>query len=961
MTKQTTATRSAGRALNKGSEWRKWDLHVHAPGTRQNDQYMIDGKTINHSEAASEKIWDKFCQIIHASDVDVIGITDYFTFNTYFAFIKEYKERYPEDQKVFFPNLELRLSNAVNSSGQHVNFHMLFPDSLTEDEAENFLRNLKLIQSSPSGTKKLSVWDSRDWDENAVKTLSVSFEACLEAAKASFDGIEDSNLYDATYLIASGKKDGISPGKDKTSGAKESPKDRNAVLIDEIDLRVHGIFANSSSRDHWLRPEIRSSSDDRKFAPHPTFGGCDAHDFERLENALGKTIPEGNNQAETTWVKAKPTWDGLLQTLVEPDSRVMLQELSPDAKEDYLVIDSVEFKNTANFPQRIELNPGLNAIIGSRSSGKSSLLSHIAYAISQDGTIKAQKKCGIIEPGPAAGYKWSTVENDFCQINWRNGSAEGGYLVYIPQNFLNQLSSQPEQVNEYIVPAIEKNNQELYQSYSTNQDKIKDLQTQIDTAVGEWFHHWYSVQSIAATINKLPDSEALSNEKKKIQNQIALLSKSANLTQDELAQSKAAQDEIKTLEENIRGAKKLVPLAESLITTSSSGEPAYKSEFLRLEVNFQELAEIAYPEDLSPLNQIVSDAKKSLEIELGSKIAVLISNNKALIKESKKQLTQLLSTHNNLFERVKSNSAIAVERQKIFQIENKQNELNKHLERKKETENQLSHCSKTISDLISNRIDLELQTVEDFNSQRLLVEEKLKLSLESQFTEENLESIFKPISKRGNKDLLHENEQTRINDIQNSPGHFLEIMASEQITLLKGSDPEMVAKSILKASPDFRFSAEMDGDTIGGFRQSTMTPGKQALFALTLILSDSSDTWPLLIDQPEDDLDSKSIFSEIVSFLKQQKHRRQIIMVTHNANLVVGADAELVLVANRNGDDRPNEAARTFDYLSGALEESGKDPNAAFELDRAGIREHVVDILDGGETAFIKRRQKYNL
>lgn len=961
MTIQTTGTCSVGRALNKGSEWRKWDLHVHAPGTRLNDQYRIDGKKINHPGADCKEFWDKFCQIIHNSDVDVIGITDYYTFNTYFASIKEYKQRYPEDPKVFFPNLELRLPSAVNSSGQHVNFHMLFPDSLTEAEAEDFLRNLKLSQSSATGTKKLSVWETREEDEEAVQSFSVSLDACLEAVKATFDGIEDSNLYDATYLIASGKKDGISPGKDKSSGANESPKGRNAVLIDEIDLRIHGVFASSRNRDHWLRPDKRSNSEDRKFSPHPVFGGCDAHDFERLENALGKTIPEGNNQAETTWVKAKPTWDGLLQTLVEPDSRVMMQELSPDAKEDYLVIDSVEFKNTANFPQRIELNPGLNAIIGSRSSGKSSLLSHIAYAISQDGTIQAQKKCGITEPGPAAGYKWSTVENDFCQINWRNGSDEGGYLVYIPQNFLNQLSSQPEQVNEYIVPAIERNAQELYQSYSTNRHKIEALRAQIDTAVGEWFSYWRSVQSKSVVIGKLPDAEALSNEKKKIENQIALLSKSANLTQDELAQSKAAQDEIKTLNENIEGAKKLVPLAGSLITTSSSGEPAYKPEFLRLEVSFQELAKVAYPEGLAPLNQIVSDAKESLQLKLGDKITELIDDNKALVKESEKHLSQLLDTHKSLFDRVESNSAIDAERKKIFEVEDKQKELNKHLGQKKEAESQLSHYSQTIKDLISKRINLEQQTVEDFNSQRLLVEEKLQLSLESQFTEENLESVFKPISKRGNKDVLEEDEHVRIKDFQNDPGHFLELLASEQITLRKGSDPEMVAKSVLKMSPDFRFSAEMDGDTIGGFKQSTMTPGKQALFALTLILSDSSETWPLLIDQPEDDLDSKSIFSEIVSFLKQQKHRRQIIMVTHNANLVVGADAELVLVANRNGDDRPNEAGRTFDYLSGALEESGKDHDALFELDRAGIREHVVDILDGGETAFIKRRQKYNL
>lgn len=52
----------------------------------------------------------------------------------------------------------------------------------------------------------------------------------------------------------------------------------------------------------------------------------------------------------------------------------------------------------------------------------------------------------------------------------------------------------------------------------------------------------------------------------------------------------------------------------------------------------------------------------------------------------------------------------------------------------------------------------------------------------------------------------------------------------------------------------------MEGDEIGGFSEPTMTPGKRALFLLRLILAESNDTWPLLIDQPEDDLDSRSDF-----------------------------------------------------------------------------------------------------
>lgn len=166
---------------------------------------------------------------------------------------------------------------------------------------------------------------------------------------------------------------------------------------------------------------------------------------------------------------------------------------------------------------------------------------------------------------------------------------------------------------------------------------------------------------------------------------------------------------------------------------------------------------------------------------------------------------------------------------------------------------------------------------------------------------------------------------------------------------------------VLSAKPEIRFAAEMDGDTIGGFGSSTMTPGKQALFALTLILSDVGEDWPLLIDQPEDDLDSKSIYESVVKFLRRQKQRRQILMVTHNANLVVGADAELVIVANRHGADRPNEDARVFDYASGPLESIEIVENAEFELDRLSTRDHVVEILDGGEEAFRKRQQRYQL
>ncbi len=159
-----------------------------------------------------------------------------------------------------------------------------------------------------------------------------------------------------------------------------------------------------------------------------------------------------------------------------------------------------------------------------------------------------------------------------------------------------------------------------------------------------------------------------------------------------------------------------------------------------------------------------------------------------------------------------------------------------------------------------------------------------------------------------------------------------------------------------------RFVAFLEGDRIGGFRKSSMTPGKQALFALTLILAESDEPWPLLIDQPEDDLDSRSICEVIVKDLMRRKRERQIIMVSHDANLVVGADSEEIIVANRHGDDRPNKDDKMFAYLTGSLEHSKpKDSKVKLVLDSSGIREHACEILDGGAEAFQKRKDKYRI
>lgn len=123
-----------------------------------------------------------------------------------------------------------------------------------------------------------------------------------------------------------------------------------------------------------------------------------------------------------------------------------------------------------------------------------------------------------------------------------------------------------------------------------------------------------------------------------------------------------------------------------------------------------------------------------------------------------------------------------------------------------------------------------------------------------------------------------------------------------------------------------------------------LSPGTRGIVLLLLYLAiDTDDDRPLIIDQPEENLDPRSIFVELVERFRSAKQRRQIIIVTHNANLIVNTDADQVIVATC-GPHRPGQLPE-IRYQSGGLED-------------LAIRESVCDILEGGKEAFKERAKR---
>ncbi len=162
----------------------------------------------------------------------------------------------------------------------------------------------------------------------------------------------------------------------------------------------------------------------------------------------------------------------------------------------------------------------------------------------------------------------------------------------------------------------------------------------------------------------------------------------------------------------------------------------------------------------------------------------------------------------------------------------------------------------------------------------------------------------------------------------------------ENIKAVRKEKYDLWFKLLVKRIPDsaelelFRF----DGTSAGSFARDDLSTGQKNTAILSLLLA--AGKGPVLIDQPEDQLDSEFLFQELVPMIRDAREKRQLIIITHNANIPVNADAELV-------------------YSLEAREGHGKCRTQG-GLDRRETAKAVLDIMEGSEEAFRRRKEKYH-
>ncbi|MCW3779650.1 TrlF family AAA-like ATPase [Levilactobacillus namurensis] len=863
---------------NRGSEWRKWDLHIHSPFTWVNNNYPSNDKDL---------IIDKFINTVTDSGLDVIGLTNYFKFDNKDF---EIKKRLEKKGICTFLNLEVRLSN-INKDGQMIDYHIIFDNQLDDSIIKNFLASSK---AQTGDSEKAFNQLTKDDIQNKA---AINFDNLLEKLCEEGSGLKGHYI---TGFLSRGHGSATCEPERKTHSVYEEITRKSDLILHSSD-KIDNLMRD---RKYWLEtsPYIK-----------PLLQSSDAHDL----NQIG---------GKYTWIKSDTTFEGLHQIIFEPENRVSISTEKPETKSPYLVIDHVEFSQsnaTNTETTKLFFNPNLNTVIGGRSNGKSTLTNSIAQCLNNK---------LFIPQDPHSGRGMYAFNNSNFNVYWQDGASINSdrEVEFIPQDYMISLADKDEDRNNLI--------RSIVKTDESNYKKILNYEK--------------SVQENKSIIRQLLEElETLNHQ---------------------LANLRAPEGDKSGIEKQLRKIEAAIKEQSVQVNFSVESQKKYQQSYdnLKKQKNGKRLTELN-------LQDLASIKTKKIKLQLP-----LSGTDDS---DYNKQLTDFLFTLEQ--------EANHKWQKKLISIETEQNN---HLECFKEAINKI-HIS---SDYINGQKNLKNNQELDFLSKQQKDEsEKLesfkkfqskKEKLEAQKVEKqkqllaiyknfkqyrnNLKSTFKAKPADGKIEIAiefsnvpfeHEIQYLRGRNTENDTfiGKFDEdhdtlidtIFDERNLSFNNTGNKDTLVKDVLSRTwTNLNYILKYEDDYF-----SQMSQGKKAFVILTLILEFSQDKKPVIIDQPEDSLDNRSIYLELTQYLKSKKKERQIILVTHNPNVVVGADAENVIVANQNSSETPNKDGVQFSYINGSLENTFSNSTSKTVLESKGIREHVIEILEGGKEAFKERENKY--
>ena len=692
-----------------------------------------------------------------------------------------------------------------------------------------------------------------------------------------------------------------------------------------------------SGKDSDIKYFIGASADDENTVKKkcgslkPCIHGSDAHSCKGLFEPNGKRY---------CWIKADPTFNGFRQVLFEPKDRVRISQIIPETKPDYQVIDKVEICDDDFAPTPIYFNDKLTCIIGGKSTGKSLLLHNMALTIDPE---------QVEDKATVTGSRNKVIQD--IKVYWRDGAvsqkglnSQEHKIVYIPQTYLNRLSDEHEELTEIdkIIHDIVMLNVEAKKSYDDMNQRLASLKAEIDRAIYTLIQQYIDWQNRVETLAEIGTRSGIEKEIKKLEGEKEKLSKELSLSEDEISTYDEATKTIATLNGEISSVEKYIAIIQEIQSLVALLDIDYDlpddlSEAIKKAGEKAiEAADNTWRTEQLALLKGLMDKLNALQEERGQKVAIAeplavkISENEAIKKIS---------------------DSLQAEEEKLLRFNETEGQANKSKEK-------YDGLLKTLARSFIKYRDLHQVYADSINDNTSLAAEDLEFSVETPFRREAFIQVIRSSFDRRTsfKAVIDLDNCTEEWVTEDNVLRLIDAVVSGTIHLTKNKNPENVLRELLGDWYNSAYRVSMDGDLI-----DEMSPGKKALVLLKMLISLAESTCPILVDQPEDDLDNRSIFGELIPFIKKKKIMRQVIVVTHNANVVLGADADEIIVANQDGKNSPNKQFR-FEYRTGSIEDDMPEESGRTDtLGKQGIQQQICDILEGGQSAFDLRKHKYRM
>jgi ABC-type polar amino acid transport system ATPase subunit len=943
--KPTSGIKNSYSIAHDGSTWLKWDLHIHTPETKLSNKYVVTNE---------EDVWNKFIEKIDTSDVKVFGITDYFSVDNYETFLNKYSlKEHNGIEKVFFPNIEFRLDISVNKNAEEVNIHVIFDCDVDIEEIKRFLDHLE-TNIQESGRK---IPCSKLSSEQVIKA-AINIDDLKEKLETIFG---DKKCFIIGVAVNNG---GILPDTN-------SPRKMN--ISDNIDRECEFLFGGRQHVDYYLR--TNRYDNEEISSPKPVISCCDAHSFEDLDTKLGKG-------QFCTWIKSLPTFNGLRQILYEPEDRIIIKITEPDYKEPHNIIRSISINdNTENKKifgnQRILVNKNLNTIIGGKSSGKSLLLYSLARSIDIGQLNRLHEKF--------EDFKDYNIENVKFTVEWADGTVNttdaddyfdieniglNHKITYIPQLYINHLAEKNgrEELNN-LIDEILLNNIE-YKNFKINiDDEITKINKHMFTALNTLIELRNELISISDEKKEYSTSEKYDLEINTLTDQYNKLNESSSFTEDEITDYKKLKSDLAEYE------NRLIQFNNEIYYLKQIQNEIEQNSYNLLGNNENNTLGSLYKYsnkliksriDISKIIEIVKSGYSYINQTINQEFSIeAIENDIRSIKDKKEKTEQNLVKYND---KIGSKSELKDIVEKLDEMKRKKNYAVELELKFAAILTEYKKIKNTISEMLANRNKLYKSIKEYINENMRDLGSEINLScnllyrlddcklfeyINRQHKNNNIQKLFDETNKLVHYDFL----PTFFSNFIKIEGNCLHFKDKSNQPLKERTNLESVYQTLIEDNFYIAYDVTYKGDNL-----LQMSPGKKGTVLLILFLELSTSENPILIDQPEDNLDNRTIYDLLCQMIRRKKKDRQIIIVTHNANLVVNTDAENVIVANQEGQDSSTASgiSRTkFEYVNGPIELSFTNTRFGKILSKMGIKQHICDILEGGKEAFKLRELKY--